>query len=109
MTVIVGVDKLDVLIKKLDKVRDEFQDECLRRLQDYSPVRTGLLRDSWQVTYNADSGVLNFENDAQNEQGDYYAPFVEFGTYKMPGAFMATRVQGEADGILQLALRKAGL
>lgn len=102
-----GLESLQAMSDKLDKAREAFGEEVLKRLQEYSPVLTGRLKNSWEKT--DEDGVLTFTNTAVDEQGEPYAIFVEFGTVHMPGQFFATRVMAEADQIWQVAKQKSDL
>jgi hypothetical protein len=104
---VTGLEELQVSINKLKQFKKAFSDEALKRVKAYSPVDTGLLADSWKVKISGNEMI--FTNEAQNSQGQYYAQYVEFGTYKMSGAFMVTRTLAEAPQILRIAKQNAGL
>lgn len=104
---VAGLDQLQELAKKLEKLPQAFADEAHRRVKEYTPVDTGLLANSWQVTVQGSN--ITIENTATTPQGVYYGPFVEFGTIYMRGFFMATRTIAESDQILAIAKQKVGL
>lgn len=94
---------------KLDKYVDAYKDEMLQRVKDYTPVATGKLQAGWTAKVDKSTHEIIIENDATDEQGTYYAPFVENGTVNMRGSFMAARTLAEHDEMARIAKRKAGL
>jgi Bacteriophage HK97-gp10, putative tail-component len=102
-----GLEGFVETTKKVDKLPQAFADEALRRVKDYTPVRTGQLQNSWDVK--VDESAITVENTAVNAEGEYYGIYVEYGTMYFKGAFMATRTVAEAEDILRIAKRKAGL
>jgi hypothetical protein len=109
MSGILGIEDFLESGRKLDKLAKEFGNEALRRVKNYTPVETGLLQQSWELKVDKGNGELVLTNTAKNTEGQYYAPYVEFGTRHSRGAFMATRMLAEASQILRIAKRKAGL
>jgi hypothetical protein len=104
-----GLEGLLDSIKKLDQLSPEFGKEALKRVQDYSPVATGLLKDSWVLTCDTANHELRLENTAQDEQGTYYAAFQEYGTVHDAPQLFLTRTVAESEDILRTAKQKAGL
>jgi HK97 gp10 family phage protein len=104
-----GLEELLDNIKKLDQLSPEFGKEALKRVQDYSPVATGLLKDSWVLTSDVSNHELRLENTAQVEQGTYYAAFQEFGTVHDAPQLFLTRTVAESEDILKVAKQKSGL
>ena len=109
MDSIKGLDGLLESIKKLDQLAPTFGQEALKRVQDYSPVSTGLLKDSWKLTNNTTNHELVLENTAQDKEGTFYAIFQEFGTVHDRPQLFLTRTVAEAEDILRVAKQKAGL
>jgi hypothetical protein len=95
--------------KKLEKFKDEFSKETLRRVQEYTPVDTGLLQQSWTVRVDESAGSMEFINPATNEHGVPYALIVELGTESMRGFFMAHQTIAEATEIAKVAKSRSGL
>ena len=102
-----GLDGLLETIEKLKEVKQEFGKEALRRVQDYTPVETGNLRNSWELTET--DGEMTIQNNAVDEQGTYYGVFVDQGTVHQAGQFFVERTMAEAEQIWQVAKEKAGL
>jgi uncharacterized protein CbrC (UPF0167 family) len=102
-----GLENFIDVTKKIGQVKQAFADEFLRRVVQRTPVRTGLLKDSWDMAVKR--GKIELKNIAKNEEGDEYVTYVEFGTYKMPGFFMVTLTVIEAEEILQIAKKNVGL
>jgi HK97 gp10 family phage protein len=102
-----GIENLQAAIDKLGKIDKEWAAEALRRVQSYTPVLTGDLRDSWKCTVK--DGVITIENTAVDKEGNYYGSFVEFGTVHQRGQFFTTRTLAEGEQIWQVAKQKVGL
>jgi hypothetical protein len=99
---------LETLAKRsCDDLKQAFANEFLDRVKERTPVDTGLLKDSWTITVN--KGSISLKNDAKNSEGQEYVGFREFGTYKMPGAFMVSTTILEKQDILRVAKKNAGL
>lgn len=105
--VVLGFVELLQTVEKLKKLPQEWGNEALRRVQDYSPVATGLLKSSWQLKI--EDGVLTLQNNAQDAQGVYYAPFQEFGTVHDAPQLFLTRTVEESPAIMKVAKQKVGL
>lgn len=102
-----GLDQLQDQIKKLQDLPTAFAQEFVKRVQDRTPTRTGLLKDSWEMQVLDDA--LELRNKATNEEGEAYAEYVEFGTWKEAPALMITTTVTEKQDILKTAKNKAGL
>jgi hypothetical protein len=107
MAAIKGLENLQLNVKKLEKLRQAFGEEFLNRVKQKTPVLTGQLEESWELVLEPDS--IGLQNDATNEEGEYYALYVEYGTYKMAGTFMVSSTMLEAQDILQVAKKNVGL
>lgn len=107
MAAIKGLDGLMKRVEQLKKLPKEFAKEALRRVKDYTPVLTGNLEESWEIQVKGTT--IDLVNTATNEEGEYYGPYVEWGTASQPGQFMATRTMAEASQILDVAKKKVGL
>lgn len=105
--IVLGLAELLDSIDKLNKLPEEWGKEALKRVQDYSPVATGLLKDSWQLIV-AD-GQLTLQNNAQDKEGTYYAIYQEFGTTRDRPQLFLSRTINEAEDILHKAKQKVGL
>jgi hypothetical protein len=108
MQTIKGLDKLLSDIKMVGKLKEEFGKEFLKRVQEKTPVRTGLLKDSWELD-TTKAGRLDLKNTAKNEQGDNYVVFVEFGTMHFTGFFMVSQTILESRDVLKQAKKNVGL
>ena len=87
--------------QRLDKIWPAFEKEFQKRVEQRTPVHTGLLKDSWLWEGNKDS------RDFTNEQD--YAIYPEYGTTKMrPVAMVGTTIK-ESEDILKKATKDAGL
>jgi hypothetical protein len=102
-----GLENLQLSIKKMGQLKKAFANEMLKRVKDRTPVRTGILQESWSVEVKKDS--IDMKNDATNEEGEFYVPFVEFGTAHMAGAFMLSTTILESQDILTVAKKNVGL
>jgi uncharacterized protein CbrC (UPF0167 family) len=107
MNTVKGLEEFVGATQKLTKVKQEFANEFLKRVKEKTPVLTGLLKDSWVVTVK--QGKINLTNDAKNEEGREYVAYVEYGTHRFPGFFMVSLTMMEAEDILQVAKKNAGL
>jgi hypothetical protein len=107
MQTVKGLEKLIDVTKKITATKQAFAEEFLTRVQNRTPVRTGLLNDSWDMKVK--QGRIELKNDAENEQGQEYVAFVEFGTYKMRGFFMVSLTMMESADILKIAKKNVGL
>jgi hypothetical protein len=85
----------------LKKFREEFAKEFLARVKDRTPFVTGVLQEGWDKDI-TDSAVEIYNNVE-------YAPFVEYGTYKMAPVGMLRTTALEAQEIAELAKERAGL
>jgi hypothetical protein len=107
MPAIKGLDQLQRRIEQIKRLPKAFGNEMLKRVKEKSPVRTGLLKDSWVLEVAA--GVMNIKNTAKDEEGELYTPYVEYGTAKAPGQFMLTATVNERGDILKVAKKNVGL
>jgi hypothetical protein len=107
MPAIKGLDQFLMKIKQLEKLPKAFADEFKKRVTDRSPVRTGLLKDSWDIQVKP--GVLELRNKATNEEGQPYTAYVEFGTYKQAPVLMISTTLLEKNDILKVAKKNTGL
>lgn len=87
---------------QLDALVPAFIDEFIPRVRFRTPRVTGKLQEGW---YGRDEGggVAYIGNDVD------YAPYVEYGTYKMAPRGMLQTTLEESDQILDIARKKAGL
>jgi len=104
-----GIEAIFEAIEKVKKFDQCFADEILKRVKEKTPVATGRLQNAWQAEINQSNHEIRVFNDAENDRGEPYAIYVEYGTIHMPGAFMLTRTQQEAEDIVQVAKKNAGL
>jgi len=104
-----GLDGLINLSSKLDQLTVEFGKGLLERAKQYTPVDTGLLKNSWQVTFDESNQQIILSNDAENKGGVKYGTFANDGTDKYAGFFMKERTINDAPSILAAAKRKVGL
>lgn len=86
---------------KLEEFRVAFAEEFFTRVVNRTPVDTGFLRDSWTIDLQAKS--IDIVNDAP------YAPYIEYGTWKMEPRGMVRTTALEAEEIAALAKERAGL
>ena len=90
------------ILKKLknvdDMFADEFGKEYLKRVKEKTPVRSGTLRDGWEVK--------TPNNDVVVENNVPYADYVENGTEHMAGAFMAKVTASETGEIIKVVERR---
>lgn len=73
-----------------------------RRVQEKTPVRSGLLRRSWSVRSVTTKGI-----DIVNQTP--YAGYIEYGTPKIAPVAMLARTIEEAEQISRQAAEEAGL
>lgn len=99
-------EALAEMTKKLKQVAPVFCDIFVERVKGRTPVITGTLRDAWKVE--PAGNTINIVNDA-NRDGNHYASFVEYGTYKMAPRGMLRATLLERDQILAEAVKKVGL
>lgn len=86
----------------LRKYKEQFAVEAVERMKQRTPVRTGVLKESYGFTMKAKD--VQFWNLAA------YAAYVEYGTPLMaPRAMMRTTLLLESEQISEVAARKAGL
>ena len=60
MSAIKGLEQFNAKVEKLKKLPQAYGEEMLKRVQQKSPVATGLLKASWVV--DVQPGVLNLGN-----------------------------------------------
>jgi 2-oxo-4-hydroxy-4-carboxy--5-ureidoimidazoline (OHCU) decarboxylase len=101
-------DTLASLANKIDMLKIVFGNELLTRIQEYTPVRTGLLRDSWVLNFDEEAKMITLTNTATN-RGVPYAIYVEEGTRHMAGFFMLLRTMNDAESLLEDAMDQVGL
>jgi bacteriophage HK97-gp10 putative tail-component len=104
-----GLENFNALSAKVDRFKQEFANGLKERIEEYSPVDTGEMKESWEVQIDDSKGAIYVTNSATDNQGVPYAPFVETGTPTMEGHFMVSRAVAEAEQIAATAKRKAGL
>jgi hypothetical protein len=107
MPAIKGLDEFNLKIKQVGKIPQAFADEFVKRVKERSPVRTGLLKESWDMQVKP--GVLELRNKATNEEGQPYTSYVEWGTYKQAPVLMISTTVLEKQDILKVAKQKVGL
>lgn len=96
LTVFAGLDT------RLRKFKEQFGVEAVERMKQRTPVRTGVLKESYGFTLKAKD--VEFWNLAP------YATYVENGTPHMaPRAMMRTTLLLESEQIAEVAATKAGL
>ena len=104
-----GLEQLDALIGKVDKLTEEFGNGLKKRVEGYTPVKTGLLKNSWILTFDTANKEILLSNDAKTKGGDLYMVYVDQGTDKFPGFFMIERTMMDSESILAAAMSKVGL
>ena len=82
-------ERLEALLRNLDDVPESVRLDFEKGMQDMvdiakglCPVDKGNLRES--IHYEGEFPEFTLIADAVNDQGDYYATYIEFGTSKMP-------------------------
>lgn len=93
MTILKQIDKRVNLFIKL------FAEEFEKRVKQRTPVRTGKLRNGWEIEITKDK--INIKNDVE------YAQFVEDGTENMRGAHMLKTTFSERNAIAKQAAKRA--
>ena len=86
--------KWEEAYRGINKLKEQFQEEIadlyLKRLEEVSPVDTGLLSQSWYIS-NIKPGtyrhIVEVSNDATNEYGQEYASWVEDGHHTVNGGW----------------------
>jgi hypothetical protein len=86
---------LENLPQAIDKVKRDFIDEFVKRVQQKTPVLTGRLRDGWEGDVNQMSVSNNVE----------YAEFVEFGTERTPPVAMLRTTIEESEQIFNKVIK----
>jgi hypothetical protein len=104
-----GEEQIKDIADKLEQLKIEFGKGLLERVKSYTPVRTGLLRNSWILKFNNSTKEIQLSNDAKTEDGREYMVYVEEGTDKMAGFFMLQRTVNDSESILAAAKNKVGL
>lgn len=94
-------DTLKSLDTAVQNVPVQVANEILARTKLRSPVQTGRLRDSWEISINTSN--ITISSDLE------YAGFIEYGTIHISPVRMLTRSVDEADDILQGILGTKGL
>ncbi len=102
-TVVIKVD----VKGKLQAFKEEFAKEFQKRVEDRSPVDTGLLKKSWETEIVP--GAINLTSDATNKSGQQYAGYLEYGTEKIPPVGMVRTTMLEAEQIAKIAKERAGI
>jgi hypothetical protein len=108
MMYIKGIENIEKLKGQLTKLPEAFGEEAKAYAESLTPSGpTGKLKESWVLK--VFKRKIELTNNATNEQGVPYAPFVEFGTAFMRGVFMLTRTVKHAPELLKRAKQKVGL
>lgn len=90
-------DFINSLPDLVDKVKVEFATELVNVARDNTPVRTGQMRDSWQVEVAEDIVIRNTAP---------HAGFVEYGTVKMAPRAPLGRAIAQAPQLLEAVVRR---
>jgi len=85
----------------LGKFAQEFAAEFQARVEQKTPVRTGLLKASWSNAVTPESITLNNSTD--------YAIYVEEGTPKMSPVGMVSTTILESEDIMRIAIQRSGI
>lgn len=116
-------DKLGEINTKMLQVAALFPQRLFKQCKENTPIISGFLRNSWYIDVN--NYIRNLEKKPKNYSGGdssdlnmsitnvkagdiiyigngaEYAIFVEYGTSKMEGRFMANKALSNADSILK--------
>ena len=87
---------------KVMGVMMDWAEQAVNFAKSMVPVRTGRLQESIHSESGDEPMSLKLVADAQADNGEYYGPFVEFGTSRMPAQpFLRPAVEMTQDMLIQ--------